>query len=337
MPVAAGPAGTAGGGDAGMTVPVPADAALSAESDVVVAIDLGGTGMKCALIDTDGAFVHAERHPTGAERGVDAVVDSLLAVAEGLAGKAVADGRTPRAVGLVVPGVVDEASGVAVWSGNVGFRDTPLRQLITGRTGLPVALGHDVRAGGLAEARLGGGRGRCHVFFIAIGTGIAGAHVVDGRTFAGSRGAAGEIGHVVVRPGGAACTCGGSGHLEAHASARAVGLAYSERSGTPTTAREVFERASAGEALAAQVWAETVDVLADGLVIGVTMHDPEVIVVGGGLAEAGDGLLAPLSARLAGKLTFQVMPEVCAAALGDEAGCLGAGQLALDLIRRPAL
>ncbi len=304
-----------------------------AADGVVIAVDVGGTGMKCALIDGAGAIVHAERHATGAERGPDAVVDTLLAVVDSLAGKARADGRAPQAIGLVVPGVVDEEHGVAVWSANVGFRDTPVGALLRERVGLPVALGHDVRAGGLAEARLGGGQGYRHVFFVAIGTGIAGAHVVDGRTFAGAHGAAGEIGHVTVRPGGRPCGCGGIGHLEAEASARAVGQRYSERAGRTTTAREVFERARSGEVLAAEVWAESVDLIADGLLIGVTIYDPEVIVVGGGLAEAGDALLTPLSHALAGKLTFQRRPEVRGAALGDEAGCLGAGQLALDLVR----
>jgi glucokinase len=300
--------------------------------DVVVAVDVGGTGMKCALVDAGGRIVHAERHATGAERGPEAVVQTLLAVAEGLAGKARADGLNPRAAGLVVPGVVDEDAGVAVWSANVGFRDTPIAHLLAQRLELPVALGHDVRAGGLAEARLGGGKGRKHVFFIAVGTGIAGAHVVDGRTFAGAHGAAGEIGHVVVRPGGIECGCGGFGHLEAEVSARAVGRRYSARAGFEATARDVFARAAAGEQLAVDVWAESVDLLADGLLIGVTMYDPEVIVVGGGLAEAGDALLAPLGAALAEKVTFQRVPEVRGAALGDEAGCLGAGQLALDLV-----
>ncbi|WP_255446626.1 ROK family protein, partial [Verrucosispora sp. SN26_14.1] len=113
---------------------------------VVVALDVGGTGMKCALIRPDGAVVHAERHPTEAARGAEAVVDTILAVAEGLADKARADGLAPAALGVVVPGVVDEARGVAVWSANVGFRDVPLRELATARLGLPTALGHDVRA-----------------------------------------------------------------------------------------------------------------------------------------------------------------------------------------------
>lgn len=301
-------------------------------TDVVVAIDVGGTGMKCALIDTNGAILHTERHATGAERGPGAVIGTLLGVGEGLAGKARADGYTPVAAGLVVPGVVDEDEGVAVWAANVGFRGTPVRQLLTDHLRLPVALGHDVRAGGLAEARLGGGRGRRHVWFVAIGTGIAGAHVVDGHAFAGAHGGAGEIGHVVVRPGGSPCGCGGTGHLEAEVSARAVGRRYSERAGVAATARDVFERATAGEALAREVWAECVDILADGLLIGMTMYDPEVIVVGGGLAEAGAALLDPLSAALAAKVTFQRLPELTRAALGDEAGCLGAGQLALDLV-----
>jgi glucokinase len=313
-----------------MTAPSPAAAS------VVVAIDVGGTGMKCALVDPAGAIVHAERHATGAERGPDAVLQTLLAVAEGLAGKARADGLTPRAVGVVVPGVVDEAAGVAAWSANVGFRDTPVAALVGERLSLPVALGHDVRAGGLAEARLGGGRGYRQVFFLAVGTGIAGAHVVDGRTFAGAHGAAGEIGHVTVRPGGTGCGCGGAGHLEAEASARAVGRRYSARAGAPASARDVVARAAAGEELAREVWAESVDLLADGLLVGVTMYDPEVIVVGGGLAEAGAALLDPLAVALAGKVTFQRVPLLRRAALGDEAGCLGAGQLALDLLRAGA-
>ncbi|HKT06167.1 MAG TPA: ROK family protein, partial [Rugosimonospora sp.] len=174
----------------------------------VIAIDVGGTGIKCAVIDAGGAVRHAERHATGADRGVDAVVDTVLAVAAGLAGKARTDGLTPVAAGVVVPGVVDEANGVAVYASNVGFRDTPLRDRVADRLGLPAVLGHDVRAGGLAEVRLGAGRGYDEVLVVPIGTGIASAYVVRGRTFAGAHGAAGEIGHIVVRPGGPVCGCG---------------------------------------------------------------------------------------------------------------------------------
>ena len=168
----------------------------------VIAIDVGGTGMKCGLVDENGTLLHIERHPTGAARGPEAVVTTILEVATGLAARAQG---AAEAVGIVVPGVVDERHGVATWSANVGFRDVPLRDLLTKHLGLPAALGHDVRAGGAAEARLGAGRGYEHMIFLAIGTGIAGAHVVGGVSFAGAHGAAGEVGHLIVRPGGPRC------------------------------------------------------------------------------------------------------------------------------------
>jgi glucokinase len=298
--------------------------------DVVVALDVGGTGMKCALVRPDGTTVHTERHPTDAGRGPEAVVETILAVAEGLAGKARADDLTPVACGIAVPGVVDEARGTAVWSANIGFRDVPLRELAATRLGLPTALGHDVRVGGLAEARLGAGRGAGHVLFVAIGTGIAAAHVVDGSAAVGAHGAAGEIGHILVRPGGPRCGCGRPGCLEAVASASAVARRYAELTGDPVSAAEVADRASAGEPAAGRVWRDTVEALADGLATGQALFDVRTVVLGGGLAQAGERLLGPLRAALHERMTFHREPRLVAAALGDEAGCLGAALLALD-------
>ncbi|WP_173157251.1 ROK family protein [Phytohabitans suffuscus] len=301
-----------------------------AQSGAVLALDVGGTGIKCALVSEAGEVLHTERHATGADRGPDAVVETILDLAAGLAGKARAGGLTPVAVGVTVPGVVDEVAGVAAWSANVGFRDVPLRDLVSARLALPAALGHDVRAGGLAEARLGSGRDFRHVLFVAIGTGIAAAHVVDGQGFAGAHGAAGELGHIVVRPGGTPCGCGARGHLEAEASAAGVSRRYAALAGSPATAAEVVARAAAGDAVAIQVWTETVEVLADGLVTAQTLYDTEAMVLGGGLAEAGDALLAPLGVAIRERLTFQREPILVRAALGDEAGCVGAALLALD-------
>ncbi|WP_320069163.1 ROK family protein [Micromonospora sp. RTGN7] len=313
-------------------------------ADVVVALDVGGTGMKCALVRPDGVAIHVERHCTDAGRGPHAVVETILEVAEGLAGRARADGLAPVALGVAVPGVVDEAAGMAVWSANVGFRDVPLRDLAVARLGLPTALGHDVRAGGLAEARLGAGRGTGHVLFVAIGTGIAAAHVVDGSAAVGAHGAAGEIGHILVRPDGPRCGCGRPGCLEAIASASAIARRYAELTGTPgttaeltgtpATAAEVADRAVDGEPAAVQVWAEAVEALADGLATGQALFDVETIVIGGGLAQAGPHLLDPLRAALHERMTFHREPRLVAAALGDEAGCLGAALLALDSLEK---
>ncbi|MGH8795149.1 MAG: ROK family protein, partial [Stackebrandtia sp.] len=122
--------------------------------DVVVALDVGGTSMKCALTTLDGVVVHSERRSTGRDRGPDVVVDSIVVTAVELAAR---EGFRARAAGVVVPGVVDAARGVAVYSSNIGWRDVPMRELIESKLGLPTALGHDVRAGGMAEARLGAG------------------------------------------------------------------------------------------------------------------------------------------------------------------------------------
>ena len=298
---------------------------------VVVALDVGGTGMKCALVRPDGTVHHAERHPTSAERGPEAVTAHILDVAAGLAGRARADGLDPVAVGVVVPGVVDEAEGVVVWSSNLGLRGVPLASLLADRLGSPAVLGHDARAGGLAEARLGAGRDRRHVLFVAIGTGMAVAHVVDGVAHAGAHGAAGELGHVVVRPGGAPCGCGARGCLETETSGRAIGRRYAELSGRPgATAADVVVLAAAGDPVAQLVWAAAIEALADGLTTAQALYDVEVLVLGGGLAEAGEALLGPLRATMAKKLTFHRMPEIVRAELGDAAGCLGAALLALD-------
>jgi glucokinase len=295
--------------------------------DVVVAVDVGGTGIKAGLLSRDGTLQHQRRVPTGADRGPAAVVATVLRVADELAGVA---GGGAKAVGLVVPGVVDEPAGVAVWAANLGFHDVPLAERVAAHLGLPAVLGHDVRAGGVAEARLGAGRGATHVLFAAIGTGIAAAQVVGGEAVAGAHGAAGELGHVTVRPGGPGCACAGRGCLEAVASAAAIGRRYAELAGGPADAARVVTGVAAGDEVAATVWREAIEALADGLVIGQALVDAEVIVIGGGLAEAGEALLAPLRTAVKERLTFHRKPRLVRAALGDEAGCIGAGLRAWD-------
>ncbi|MEN3585499.1 ROK family protein [Streptomyces sp. ZYX-F-203] len=300
----------------------------------VIALDVGGTGMKGALVDAEGEVSHHARRHTPRGRGAPAVVAAILDFAGELAALG-ADrfGSPARAAGVAVPGIVDERTGIAVHSANLGWRDVPLGRLLGDRlAGIPVAVGHDVRAGGLAEGRIGAGRGSPRHLFVALGTGIAAAVGVDGRVEAGAHGRAGEIGHLVVRPGGAACPCGGRGCLERYASAAAVGAAWAGSGGGPgADAADCAAAVEAGDARAARVWADAVDALADGLVAAITLLDPGRVIVGGGLAESGETLLAPLRSALGRRVTFQRTPEIVPAALGDTAGCLGAGLLAWDL------
>ncbi|MFH0519248.1 ROK family protein [Streptomyces sp. M41] len=312
----------------------------------VIALDVGGTGMKAALLGASGtapadgppataALLHQARRPTGRERGPDAVVEGILDFAAEL--RAYGEqrfGEPAAAVGVAVPGIVEEERGIAAYSANLGWRDVPLRQLLSERFGgVPVALGHDVRTGGLAEGRIGAGRGADRFLFVPLGTGIAGAIGIDGRVEAGAHGFAGEIGHIVVRPGGAPCPCGQRGCLERFASAGAVSEAWAAACGDPAADAAACAKAVAsGDPNAVRVWQEAVDALADGLVTALTLLDPRTLIIGGGLAEAGETLFTPLRDAVRQRVTFQKLPEIVPAALGDTAGCLGAGLLAWDLL-----
>ncbi|MFI6062002.1 ROK family protein [Streptomyces sp. NPDC051286] len=301
----------------------------------VIALDVGGTGMKAALVGADGTLLHEARRATGRERGPDAVVESILTFAAELRAHGERHfGESAVAAGVAVPGIVDAENGIAVYSSNLGWRDVPMRTLLGERLGgVPVALGHDVRTGGLAEGRIGAGKGADRFLFVPLGTGIAGAIGITGTIEAGAHGYAGEIGHIVVRPDGPDCGCGQRGCLEALASASAVSRAWAAASGVPEAdAADCAKAVESGDPAAVRVWQDAVDALAAGLVTALTLLDPRALIIGGGLAEAGETLFVPLRAAVEERVTFQKLPDIVPAALGDTAGCLGAGLLAWDLL-----
>jgi glucokinase len=343
----------------------------------VVALDVGGTTMKGAVVGPGYDLRVVERRPTGRAQGPDAVVAAILDFAGHLV--TLAD-HSPAAVGVAVPGIVDDATGTAVYSANLAWRDVPMRRLLTDRLGLPVVVAHDVRTGGVGEATLGAGRDAGDFLFLPIGTGVSAALMLGGRPYSGPTGATGELGHIIVRPGGTRCLCGQHGCLEAYASAAAISHHYTQATttipqrtapnaspqdrhavpdgttrpaastthdfgrrapspGTSTSAasttadvvvpaQEVVRRALAGDSVAERIWDEALDALADGLHAATMVIDPELIVVGGGLAQSGDLLLVPLAERLAARFTFRSAPRLAAAELGDQAAMLGAAVLA---------
>ena len=301
----------------------------------VIALDVGGTGMKAALVGAGGELLHQARRPTGRERGPDAVVDAILDFAAELRAYGTDRlGAPALAAGVAVPGIVDEEHGIAAYSANLGWRDVPLRDLLTRHLGgAPVALGHDVRTGGLAEGRIGAGKGADRFLFVPLGTGIAGAIGIAGRVEAGAHGFAGEIGHIVVRPDGTPCPCGQRGCLERYASAAAVSEAWASVTGDPDAdAADCAKAVDAEDPKAQEIWQTAVNTLADGLLTALTLLDPRTLIIGGGLAEAGETLFTPLRDAIRQRVTFQKLPSVVPAALGDTAGCLGAGLLAWDLL-----
>jgi glucokinase len=304
----------------------PEAGGVTADS-LVAALDVGGTIIKAGLVARDGTVHHAERHTTAVRRGPEALIESILAIAADLS-------RQPgvRAIGLGVPGIVDSASGVAHYAANLGWKDVPFTALLQDRLGLPAVLGHDVRNGALAEARIGAGAGMPSVYFIAIGTGVAGGQVNHGVVDDGSSGQAGEIGHVVVRPRGPRCGCGNRGCLEAIASASRIAAAYRRRSRQRGSAADVARLVAEGDAIAGAVWREAIAALADALAAQVVLNDPGCIVIGGGLSLAGPTLFDPLRAELPSRLTFRSAPPIIPALLGDRAGMVGAALRTWDAL-----
>ena len=299
--------------------------------EAVVGIDVGGTRIKGALVAPDGGVLAETVCPTPDDVGAQ-----LGEVAAKLAVELVTASGQPvdlLAIGVAVPGLVDESAGIGVWSANLGWRDLDLRGAIAAHVDVPVAIGHDVRSGLLAEHRLGAARDADNVLFVPLGTGLASAILCRGRLVTGGLWT-GEIGHIIVIPDGPMCGCGQRGCLEALSSAGAIGRRWSEATGLVGDAQEVARRADAGEPVARRIWQEAIEALAIMVAPVVAAAGTELVLIGGGLVHAGDTLLDPLRTALATRLGGREDVAVEAAALGDRAGSLGAATIALDLIGR---
>jgi glucokinase len=308
-------------------------------TQVVAGVDVGGTRIKAALVDRQGAQLAVTTRPT--PPGLDApgaLTEAVAGVVEEL--RTQSPGFEVAAGGVVVPGIVDQERRVGVYASNLGWRDLPIGEPVEERLGLPVAVGHDVRAGLLAEVTWGAARGSRHVLFLPLGTGIAGALMLDGHLILAD-GWGGELGHVVVAPDGPQCACGARGCLETLASASAVARGYAARlaehgaatsTAEPVDAERVAALVAEGDADAVAVWQRAVTALSRAIVMMTTATGVEHVLVGGGLAQSGDLLLGPLRAEVERSLTFQRVPRIEAATLGDRAGSLGAACLAWGLL-----
>lgn len=304
---------------------------MTAARPVVAAIDVGGTRLKGSLVDRSFAVLARTTTPTPEHLASDigaavvSVIEELLATADD------PGDLTVVGCGVVVPGIVDSVRGIGVHSVNLGWSDLPIRDLVMARRSAPVVVGHDVRAGLLAETRLGAARGEHHVMFIALGTGIAMALRLDGAVIDGD-GRAGELGHIIIEEDGPLCPCGQRGCLETLASAGAIERTYAAATGTRVPAEVIAERVAHGEPAATAVWQRAITSLGRAITTVVTLTGVDLVLIGGGLAESGEILLAPLRADVAARMTFQRPPRIERAALGDRAGSLGAACLAWDAV-----
>ncbi len=293
----------------------------------VAAIDVGGTSIKAALVSQTLEVITTTTAPTPQEDPTGHKTAQALAAIV----KELEQNHHVSAVGFAVPGALDEAQGISRWTGNLGWKDLPIKELVAKEVNLPVAFGHDVRSGAIAELRSGAAKDFQQAIFIPIGTGIAAALIIDGK-IRSSDGYAGEIGHLNVGHD-IPCVCGLSGCLETISSAAAITREYEKRTGYQVTSKEILGRIRSDDH-AWQVWEQAVAYLAVALEDLITILAPEAIIFGGGLSQAGAALIEPLQTILNERLTFQRMPQLLIAHYGVNAGTIGCAIMALDLLSK---
>ncbi|HEX2179493.1 MAG TPA: ROK family glucokinase [Actinomycetota bacterium] len=301
-------------------------------------VDIGGTKILGAVVDEKGTILSKIRFPTDPSRGLDALpeaVDQFLA-----------DASQPiLAIGLAVAGFVDHPSGRVAFAPNLRFTNPEVGHDLADEYGLPVVVENDANAAAWAENRFGAGRGTQDMVMLTVGTGIGGGIVAGGKMYRGSRGYAAEFGHIPVSLDGPACNCGSRGCLETMASGRALARMAQERAdkwpdsevlrlagGDPdrVTGALVGKAADIRDPFAMELLADLGRWLGVGLTGLARAFDPEVIVVGGGVLEEGEAVLGAARRELNENFQGRVdPPAVVSASLGNDAGVVGAAQLAL--------
>jgi glucokinase len=312
----------------------------------IVGVDVGGTNVVVGAMPLDGSREYAVRsRPTHAHLGQEGVADRIAEMINEVIQLTGQETRAARedfiGVGIGSPGPLDRERGVVIVTPNLGWRDFPLRDAVSRRVGLPATLDNDANCATVGEWWCGAARGARHVVGMTIGTGIGGGLILNGSLYHGASDAAGEVGHTTIDGTGRRCKCGNYGCLEAYASGPAIAeraaeaLAGDEESLLRTlvdgdlsriTARTVYEAATRGDSLAREVVRETARFLGTGVANLVNIFNPDVVVLAGGVTDAGDALFEPLRAEVR-RRAFRPAVEACRivpGALAGSAGVVGA-------------
>ena len=317
----------------------------NSRDNLVFAADLGGTSLRAALIDKNGKIHFRLRTdtPRTAENPTE-IVALLVTAARECEAEALKLGRRVASGCVVVPGTIDAANQIVVTAPNIPSLDEfPLKEVLEKELGWPVYLENDANAAAIGEMWQGAGRGFRTIICITLGTGVGGGIILEGKLWRGVDGSAGEIGHVSVDPlSGISCKCGGQGCLEVYASATAIRrMANDARPRYPDSelfanerleADEIYEAGMRGDELAREVFGLAGMYLGIALANLVNLINPELIVIGGGVASGWKLFEAQMFEQLKAR-AFSVPAsrvKVVAAACGDDAGLLGAAFLALE-------
>jgi glucokinase len=318
----------------------------------VVAVDIGGTKIMTAAFSDDSQMLASDVCPTLASEGVDPVIERLFSAIENILNQDITEISRPAAIGIACAGGIDTGRGVVVTpSPNMpGWVDIPLADIIQKRFGVSTFLVNDASAAALGEHRYGVGRGVNNLVLFTLGTGIGGGIIADGRLYLGAVGGAGEIGHMTVDASGPKCGCGNTGCLEMLASGTAIAsdaigrIQQGEKSilsemvggKIENITAEIIGKASRnGDKLSRDVIARAAFYLGIGMVNMVNIFNPEMIVIGGGMAELGEMIIEP-GRRMVAERAFSISSRavrIVTAQLGNEAGVYGVAAYVLEMRR----
>ncbi len=316
--------------------------------DVALGVDIGGTLTKLAVCGRDGTVLRKTVAETHAQEGRAAVLDRVVSLVRDLIRESGVAPGDLAGVGVGLAGRVDMRTGVAVLCPNLpGFVNSPVSRPLEDALGLKVKIANDAGCAGLGELHFGAGKGSRDMVLLTLGTGVGGAVIMDGKLQRGWRGVLGEIGHCVVDVNGPECSCGQHGCLEAFCGRRAIEgrarrLLQEGRESTilervsgdtlAITPQVVADAAAENDPVACEVLAETARYLGAGIVNAVVLCDPDVIVVGGGIAGAGEVLFAPLRRTVEARCRIAQFSgdRIVSAKLGSDAGMIGAACLILE-------
>ena len=308
----------------------------------IIGVDLGGTDIVAGAMPEDGSREIALRsEPTRADQGADAVVDRIARMIDTVLAETIAETGAKRddfaGVGIGSPGPLDRERGIVIVTPNLGWRNFPLRDEVSNRVGLPASLDNDANCATLGEWWCGAAKGARHVIGMTIGTGIGGGLIVDGRLFHGASDVAGEIGHTTIDSTGRRCKCGNYGCLEAYASGPAIAerarealaggepsilLRLVDNDLTRITAQLVYDAAKKDDDVARQVVRETANFLGAGVANLLNIFNPDVVVIAGGVTQAGEPLFEPLRAEVR-RRAFRPAVEACRILPGTLKGSAG--------------
>jgi glucokinase len=290
------------------------------DTAVVLGLDVGGSSVKHLLARADSSM---SEPPTPLARGRNATPTSSPAEALAAIAETVRGDRALARLVLSIPGIVDEENGVVIRSANIPALDgSPLGTQLEAALGVPVDVINDGHAAAVAEASWGAGSGIDDVFVLALGTGIAGAHVIGGRVVTGAHGSAGELGHITIDPLGRACSCGRRGCLETIIGAPALRDAWAEVGGRGGP-EALFEAFALGDGAATAIVRRASSALAEAILTLCAVVDPGGIVIGGGLAQAPHHLVTLAERYVRERATFHRVPPIVPATLGGWAGANG--------------